>query len=188
MLASTYVTVADNGGGLCSSVVCPRYWECWHDIAFKQRPLRHTSLNATLATISVNRMGPAAALWWQTKWYRVQLCNSNFTTFSHACSDSISQHHWMEVHNCWATWTLPWLVNVLCTINLQTTVTVISTADLPYDNETHDNGQKDCSHYLFVCDSESITDDCPSEVRCYCVSALCTLFLMHKNTWYLQTC
>ena len=61
-----------------------------------------------------------------------------------------------------------------------------SATDLPYDNETRDDGQKDCSHYLFVCNSESDVDECPFEVRCYCV---CTVYyqLMLNTCIYRST-
>lgn len=43
-------------------------------------------------------------------------------------------------------------------------------SDLPYDNETYERDQKDCSWYLFVCNSQHPLEElewgtCPYEVR-----------------------
>ena len=43
---------------------------------------------------------------------------------------------------------------------------LLSLLDLPYDNDTHENGQKVCEDYLFVCSSDHQDgDECPYEVR-----------------------
>ena len=54
-----------------------------------------------------------------------------------------------------------------CPLTLFTDIIFYPVAlDLPYDNDTHEQGQKDCSQYLFICNSkERLEDDCPVEVR-----------------------